>query len=307
MRLVIVGLGTQGRKREPIAGEDVVATVDPFHAEARYRDIEEVPLSCFDAALVCTPDDAKLGIVEYLLANRKHVLVEKPLLAPDSSSLTHLQELAAATQTVCYTAYNHRFEPNLARLKDVLDSGELGEIYLARLFYGNGTARNVRCSSWRDQGMGVLSDLGSHLLDLCLFFFGRNFREFKAWSANQFENKAFDHVLFGAPGRPALELEATLLSWRNRFQVDVFGERGSAHVDGLCKWGPSTFTRRRRVLPSGKPDEERHTLECADPTWAIEYHHFEALCRAGVASLENDIWINEVLRQVARRPGGNTG
>ena len=33
------------------------------------------------------------------------------------------------------------------------------------MFYGNGTARLVRDSAWRDQGAGVLPDLGSHLLD----------------------------------------------------------------------------------------------------------------------------------------------
>ena len=39
------------------------------------------------------------------------------------------------------------------------------------MFYGNGTARLVRNSYWRDQGNGVLSDLGSHLVDTSKFFF----------------------------------------------------------------------------------------------------------------------------------------
>jgi hypothetical protein len=45
------------------------------------RSIEEVPLEDFDAALLCIPDEPKILIIEYLLVNQKHVLVEKPLFA----------------------------------------------------------------------------------------------------------------------------------------------------------------------------------------------------------------------------------
>ena len=37
------------------------------------------------------------------------------------------------------------------------------------MFCGNGTARLVRNSLWRDKGNGVLGDLGSHLIDTTKF------------------------------------------------------------------------------------------------------------------------------------------
>jgi scyllo-inositol 2-dehydrogenase (NADP+) len=92
-----------------------------------------------------------------------------------------------------------------------------------------------------------------------------------------------------------LELEMTLLAWRNHFTCDVFAERGSAHIESLCKWGPSTFVHRRRKLPSGRPDEESVTLVQPDPTWAVEYAHFQRACRVGEGNLANDLWINERL------------
>lgn len=104
---------------------------------------------------------------------------------------------------------------------------------------------------WRDEGLGVLGDLGSHLLDLALFLFGSSKAEFELWGANRFETRSLDHVLFGSMGSPFLQLEATYLSWRNTFTADVFGSLGSAHIDCLCKWGPSTFTLRERKFPSG--------------------------------------------------------
>ena len=300
MRVVVAGLGVQGRKRQAIAGSDVVATVDPVNREARYRDIADVPLDSYDAALVCTPDDAKLPILRHLLGHGKHTLVEKPLIADDTPAIAELERLAAANRAVCYTAYNHRFEPHFVRMKETIESGALGRIYLCRMFYGNGTARDVRDSPWRDRGAGVLPDLGSHLLDTALFWFGALDAPFTLWTANRFENRAFDHMTFGAPGSPVLEMEVTVVSWRNHFTADVYGEKGSAHISSLCKWGPSSFTRRARVLPSGRPPEEVTTLVQPDPTWQLEYDHFTMLCRKGEGgNLGNDRVLNLILEALA--------
>jgi predicted dehydrogenase len=302
MRVVVVGLGVQGRKRLAIAGEDAVATVDPVDGSAGYRAVADVPIDRYDAALVCTPDEAKPELLRYLLARGKHVLVEKPLLSSDERTLIDLAALAARSGVVCYTAYNHRFEPHFERMRDTISAGALGRVYLCRMFYGNGTAREVRNSPWRDAGCGVLADLGSHLLDTALFWFGRPEAPFHIWAANRFENRAFDHVVFGAPSSPVLEIEISLLSWRNDFVADVYGERGSAHIQSLCKWGPSVFTLRRRVLPSGRPPEESVTLVQADPTWRLEYKHFKRICAQGSGSnIDNDIWVNATIANLARQ------
>jgi len=306
VRVIVVGLGVQGRKRLAIAGSDVVATVDPVQPEAKHRDVREVPRQIYDGALVCVPDDAKLDVLSYLLGEGKHVLVEKPLIAPDPSTLTRLAGLADRSATVCYTAYNHRFEPHFVRMKDTLDAGSLGRVYLCRMFYGNGTARDVRQSPWRDRGAGVLPDLGSHLLDTALYWFGDLDRAFTLWAAHRFENRAFDHMVFGASGSPAFEMEVTLLSWRNHFTADVIGELGSAHISSLCKWGPSTFTRRSRVLPSGRPPEEAVTFVQSDPTWELEYAHFKKLCaNGGPSNIANDVRISGILDGLAAAADGS--
>ncbi|MGQ0663497.1 MAG: Gfo/Idh/MocA family protein [Pseudomonadota bacterium] len=303
MRVVVVGLGIQGRKRQRIAGVDAVAAVDPAVAEAGFRRIEDVPLGVYDGALVCVPDDAKPALVSSLLERGKHVLVEKPLIAPPET-LAGFKALAERHGTVCYTAYNHRFEPHIVRAKEALGAGKIGTVYLARFFYGNGTAADVRNSPWRDRGAGVLTDLGSHLIDMVLFLFGRPTAPFEPWAANRFENRAFDHVAFASRGQPMIELEASLISWRNHFTADIYGERGSVHISSLCKWGPTSFTLRGRVLPSGRPDEETVTLVEADPTWAAEYAHWKTLCTAGGPSnTDNDLWIAAALDQLVAAPG----
>jgi len=297
LKLAVIGLGVQGKKRMAIARQDLAVTVDPVQPEAQYKDIEAVPLREYDATLVCTPDAVKIPILHYLLSHGKHALVEKPLITDDRDQLRELDRIAKTNNVVCYTAYNHRFEPHIANLKRVLNSGRLGKIYSASFFYGNGTARDVR-DSWRDQGFGVLPDLGSHLLDIILFLFGPLEGSCARWRSDRFENRAYDRFSFGFHGALPIDCEMTLLSWRNTFHADVYGELGSAHIDSLCKWGPSTLTVRRRIFPSGRPDEEATTLTCPDPTWALEYEHFKLLCRSPQTNIENDIWIHSKLQEL---------
>lgn len=306
MKVIVVGLGVQGHKREHYADSDFVASVDPFNGEATYRNIADVPLTAYDAALLCVPDDQKTELIRYLVTNGKHLLVEKPLWIKDDAEFEALEAAANKKGTVCYTAYNHRFEPHFARMHDLISSGELGKIYRCRMFYGNGSAQLVHQSEWRDKGAGVLPDLGSHLLDTAAFWFGDVGDDFRIVSSSRHENRAPDHVVIASEtSRPKLELEMTLLMWRNHFTCDILAENGSAHIVSLCKWGPSTFTHRRRVRPSGRPPEEAVTLVNEDPTWAAEYAHFKHLCESGAKTdFSRDRWLNRILKQLGTEAVG---
>jgi predicted dehydrogenase len=201
---------------------------------------------------------------------------------------------------VWYTSYNHRFETSIISARNHLRSECIGELYHARLVYGNGTVGNV-VGTWRDQGLGVLEDLGSHLLDLAADLFGHGNQPFQAWSIEHHEASCFDHCILASADR-RIVLEASYLAWKNTFSIDAFGSRGSLHVRGLQKWGPSKVILRERVLPSGVPNE---TCEAApsnvDPTWQRDLDHFEKLCSLPSArtSVENDVWISQTLLEAA--------
>lgn len=300
-RAIVAGLGVQGHKRRKFAGGDFVASVDPVNPEADYKSVQDLDPESYDAVLCCTPDTAKVELIHYLLEKGKHVLVEKPLWAPNEETLLQLETKARASNVLVYTAYNHRFEPHWVSARNIIQSGELGTIYRCRAFYGNGTARLVKESAWRDKGSGVLHDLGSHLLDLVDFWFGEKEDPFRIVSSNCFENRAPDHVVIASTScRPELEFEMTLLSWRNDFVCDIYADKGSLHLQSLCKWGPSRLTQRRRVLPSGRPEEHEVVIVRDDPTWALEYAHFKELCaKKAVTDLSRDIRINRVLRELS--------
>ena len=53
MRVVVVGLGIQGRKRLAVAGPEAVATVDPAQSEARYRSVTSSWSTCSRTVSTC--------------------------------------------------------------------------------------------------------------------------------------------------------------------------------------------------------------------------------------------------------------
>lgn len=306
IKVVIIGFGIQGKKRNLVAGSDVVSIIDPLVENINLKDIKDAPLGSFDAALICTGDKEKIGIINYLLRNNKKILVEKPLVSNSTNDLIKLSREIDKKKLCCYTAYNHRFEPHFINMKNIIQSKQLGKLYHLRLFYGNGTAKLVRNSPWRDKNTGVLCDLGSHLFDTLAFWIDdiKNY-EFVITRAEKKENSTFDHIVINnvvKENQISIELEMSLLSWKNTFTCDFFGEKGSAHINSLCKWGPSEFIHRSRVFPSGKPNENKITLEQNDPTWIEEYKHFLDICKTNqTQNIEKDIWINETLLNLSHQ------
>ena len=45
-------------------------------------------------------------------------------------------------------------------------------------------------------------------------------------------------------------------------------------MEGLCKWGPSKFTKKETGVSSGKPVETGKIYEMPDPTWELEHEFF---------------------------------
>ena len=78
----------------------------------------------------------------------------------------------------------------------------------------------------------------------------------------------------------------------------MIGDKGSAHIKSLCKWGPSDFIRRKRILPAGRPKEKIITLNQPDPTWKKEYQYFKNLIKNKVeTNLVNDKKIFNLLKK----------
>ena len=301
MKAIIVGMGIQGNKRKKFLGKNFIYSVDKF-VKADFKSIYSVPLDKFDTVFACVPDNEKFKIANYCINNKKHILLEKPFLLKNKKNFSNLEKKARKEKVVCYTAYNHRFEPTVIKMKRLIKSKKLGQIYRSRIFYGNGTSFNVKKSKWRDKGGGVLTDLGSHLIDLCFFWFGEKVAQLKLLELNKFENKAPDHAILALKiNNIKIELEMTLCMWKNTFTCDVIGSKGSAHIDSLCKWSKSTFSYRKRKLPSGHPNEKKIFFKKGDSTWKAEYLYFNNLIKKKIqTSFKKDSILNNCFSKIKK-------
>jgi predicted dehydrogenase len=293
MRIVVVGLGVQGYKRYSHAKDNVVTTVDPVSPKADYKSLQDVSLEIYDAVILSIPDKSKYELIKYALENKKHVMVEKPLALNPINKFAELEQLANSNKCFLYTAYNHRFETHFQNIESILKQKLLGDIYSCRLFYGNGTAKLVKESIWRDEGFGVMLDLGSHLFDAIDYWFNASKITKVLSNTSKFENKSPDaaNVLFEMSGIN-FNLEMSLCSWKNSFACDIVGSKGSLHLKGLRKWGKSVLTHRNRKLPSGVPDEIEYVEAEGDTTWELEYNYFLSQINSQQKTdLKKDEWI----------------
>jgi len=282
MRYIIIGYGNIGKKRKGVLGEKCVATVDPTSPEADYKDYRDAPLSDFDAAILATPDSVKFEILKYLLENGKHSLVEKPLFL-EKSEMDTLRYLALKKKVIWYTSYNHRFETLILKLKQRLEEKSLGQIYFGNFVYGNGTVGNI-VNHWRDRGNGVLEDLGCHLMDLATYLLPSFDFKYRKIRGHSFEARSCDYFSFVTmDGR--FQFLCSSLIWKNTFRIEIYGSRGSLHLDGLCKWGESQLVQRERIFPSGVP-------------WSRDIEYFEGRMVLKETSYENDLYLSDSIRSM---------
>jgi len=119
--------------------------------------IEQKP----DAVSICVPTHLHYQIAKKCLENGIHCLVEKPL-STDLSEIDELIHLAAQKNLVLTVGQIERFNPAVKQLKEIIDSGNLGEIV-------NIVAKRVGGYPPSLSETGVYFDLAVHDLDIILY------------------------------------------------------------------------------------------------------------------------------------------
>jgi predicted dehydrogenase len=126
-----------------------------------------------DVVYVCTWNVSHAEITCAALEAGKHVMCEKPM-AISGEEARRMVETARRTGKTLTIGYQNRFREDTQFLRGVVDAGELGEIYVAKAH----AVRRRGVPTWgvftdKDkQGGGPLIDIGTHALDLALWFMG---------------------------------------------------------------------------------------------------------------------------------------
>ncbi len=146
-RFALVGTGNRGTTmwgRELLAGwrgfVDLVAIADTNSlraARARtmiasnapiYGDVDAMLAEARpDLVIVCTPDDTHDEIVVKALESGADVITEKPM-ATTVDKIRRILDAEKRTGRRVDVSFNYRFAPTAARIKQLLDAGEIGRV-----------------------------------------------------------------------------------------------------------------------------------------------------------------------------------
>ena len=127
--------------------------------------------SGIDALMIVTPHYTHPELAKKAFAKGMHVLSEKPA-GVYTKNVLEMNEAAQASGKVFSMMYNQRTNPLYQKLRQLIQSGELGEIkrtnwiitdwYRSQSYYDSSEWR----ATWKGEGGGVLLNQAPHQLDL---------------------------------------------------------------------------------------------------------------------------------------------
>ncbi len=211
-----------------------------------------------DAVYVATPVHLHAEQAVAAAAAGKHVLCEKPM-ALDLAGGERMVAAARAHGVRLSVAYYRHHYPVVARLRQLLASGELGAPVLAHVqAFEPFDVPPDHPRAWflrrADAGGGPMADFGCHRIEVLLDLLGpvaeaQGFPDNVRFRERDVEDTFVARLRFRS-GAVAL-LSVTHAVHERRDTLEIFGTRGSAHV-GVLNQGDL------RVVTSGGGREERH-------------------------------------------------
>ena len=115
-----------------------------------------------DAVYIATPHRQHHALAMAAIDNRKHLLVEKAFTCTVAGAL-EIVEAARAAGVFCMEAMWTRFHPAVARMRELIADGAIGEVRAVRADLGVRSAVDPVNRLWDPaQGGGALLDLGAY-------------------------------------------------------------------------------------------------------------------------------------------------
>ena len=128
-----------------------------------------------DAVLLATPHSTHADLVVDAASAGKHVFVEKPLTLTVAEGRRAV-DAARSAGVVLEVGHNRRRQPGMRRLKELVDSGDLGIVHHVEGNLSNPKGLNPR-AGWRGESAespgGGMTGLGVHVADNLVYLVGR--------------------------------------------------------------------------------------------------------------------------------------
>jgi predicted dehydrogenase len=130
-----------------------------------------------DAVFVCTPTSLHLSGMEIAQKLDAAIFMEKPLV-PTKENLQNAKKNLLEHNKVFFIGFMIRYHPLVKKIKEIIDSNILGNVYCARLEFGSYLPfwhpwedHKTGYAALKNLGGGVINTI-THELDLIQYFFG---------------------------------------------------------------------------------------------------------------------------------------
>jgi predicted dehydrogenase len=266
-------------KLSPLAGQypNLITTRD-------YQEVLNDP--AVDAVVIATPVSTHRRLALDALRAGKHVLVEKPLAATTATA-QEIADAARACGRVLMVGHTFIYNPAVAKVKELIDRGTLGEIY-----YIDSSRVNLGLHQF---DINVIWDLAPHDVSIILYWLGKQPLRVSArgnsYTQDRIEDVAFITLEFA--DKVMAHIHVSWMSPAKLRRTTVVGSKQMVVYDDLeaaekvklydsgvehLALNPETRAELRRTYRVGDVLSPR--LDVAEPL-RVEAQHFVECIRNG--------------------------
>lgn len=193
-----------------------------------------------DVLAICTPNGLHYEHSKAGLLKGVNILCEKPITL-ESSQAIELIDLAEKNNVRYFALKQNRFNPPVAKLKELIDNNVLGKIYSFHLSCFWNRNKDYYDNSWKGTlklDGGTLYTQFSHFLDLIIWLFGDHhevfgyFENFKHHKEIEFEDTGVISLKMKSGALGSIHYTVNAFSKNMEGSLTLHAENGSIKIGG---------------------------------------------------------------------------
>lgn len=256
VRFAVVGCGHIGKRHAEMitrdAGAELVALCDELPREELGIDAYQVPFFSslekllmsgigIDVVNICVPNGLHASLAIKAIEAGCNVVIEKPmaLTLADAEQVVYT---SLKYRKLVFCVMQNRYSPPSVWIKQMVDSGKLGKIYMVQLnCYWNRDERYYKSGGWHGNKLldgGTLFTQFSHFIDIMYWLFGdicniqARFADFNHKELTDFEDSGIVNFDFVNGGMGSLNYSTSVWDKNMESSILIVAENGSVKIGG---------------------------------------------------------------------------
>ncbi|HOJ31711.1 MAG TPA: Gfo/Idh/MocA family oxidoreductase [bacterium] len=205
-----------------------------YQLHSTFSDFNSIDLSQFDAIVIATPANYHVSMAKRCAMAFVSFMLEKPI-SVTFDGVDELVKIINKKKVLCGVGYTRRSIPSFRKLKELVNSGIVGDIKMANFYCGQ-DYRKIRTDfsqiyfARKEMGGGVLRDFITHFIDMAQWFIGKPEKGYVLQDNLVFGDAVETDdsaILIGRFSGNLVSFYCNAFQKPNEFVVDLAGTRGN--------------------------------------------------------------------------------